>query len=306
MYDFEHYEEAYNIMDACKALKDNPKLILIAGGSDVLIKIREGKLAGCSLLSIHGIKELKGVQLDQQGTISIGPLTTFSEINQNPLIRRHLPILAAAVDQVGGPQIRNIGTIGGNICNGVTSADSASTLFVLNAKLEITQLAEDEQTDPYLLRQLLPIDKFYIGAGKVDLKPGQLLTGIKINKEDYQNYYGHYIKYAMRNAMDIATLGCAVSCRLNPMGTIVDDVRLAFGVAGPVPIRCPQAEACVKGKEIGPELLGLFSRQACQEVKPRDSWRASKAFRLQLVEELSQRALKQAIELAKAGGMLDA
>ena len=109
-------------------MKD-PSAVVICGGSDVLVKIREGKLAGCSLVSIHGIRELEGVSLEPDGTIVIGPATTFSHVTNDPLVEAHLPALGDAVDQAGGPQLRNIGTIGGNVCNGVTSADSASTLL---------------------------------------------------------------------------------------------------------------------------------------------------------------------------------
>ena len=108
-------------------------------------------------------------------------------------------MLGEAVDMVGGPQIRNIGTIGGNTCNGVTSADSASTLVAYDAIVELS--------GPEGVR-LVPIQSFYIKAGKVDLRPGEIETAILIPQASYRGYHGHYIKYAMRNAMDIATCGC--------------------------------------------------------------------------------------------------
>lgn len=118
MYDIEKYDQAVDVADAIRALENDPDAVVISGGSDVLIKIREGKLAGCSLVSIHGIKELEGVSLEPDGTIVIGPCTTFSHIANNEIIRRYVPMLGDAVDQAGGPQLRNIGTIGGNVCNG--------------------------------------------------------------------------------------------------------------------------------------------------------------------------------------------
>ncbi len=292
MYDIEKLYQAKDVPDAIAALTADPQAIVISGGSDVLIKIREGKLAGCSLVSIHGIKELEGVTMEEDGTIVIGPATTFSHVTYNDIIQKYLPMLGDAVDQVGGPQIRNIGTIGGNISNGVTSADSASTLFTMNAELEIT--------GPEGKRRL-PIAEYYKGPGRVDLKHGELLTQIRITKENYDRFYGHYIKYAMRNAMDIATLGCAVNCKLNAEKDRIEEVRLAFGVAGPVPMRCHAAEQAVVGAKVSAETLEIFSDAALTEVNPRTSWRASKEFRLQLVKELSQRALKQAIVLG--GGM---
>ncbi|MGL5675822.1 MAG: xanthine dehydrogenase subunit XdhB [Cellulosilyticaceae bacterium] len=288
MYDIGSLYEATTIPEALDLLTTHPDATLIAGGSDVLIKIHEVKMDGCTLVSIHGIKELEGVTLSPNGTLCIGPLTTFTTITNHPLIKQYIPMLGHAVDQIGGPQIRNVATIGGNISNGVTSADSASTLFTYNAKLEITGPNG---------KRILPIADYYKGPGKVDLALGEILTAILIEPQDYIGFHGHYIKYAMREAMDIATLGCAANCKIDLATHTLLDVRLAFGVAGPVPMRCPQTEAALKGDRLTQSLLTTAGALALLEVKPRDSWRASKAFRLQLVEELTKLALKEAISL---------
>ena len=137
MYDIEKYYQAKDVADCIRALREDPDAVIISGGSDVLIKIREGKMAGCSLVSIHGIPELEGISMEEDGTIVIGPATTFSHITNNDIIKKHIPILGNAVDQAGGPQLRNIGTIGGNVCNGVTSADSASLSLIHISKITI-------------------------------------------------------------------------------------------------------------------------------------------------------------------------
>lgn len=294
MFDIEKIHQAVSVEDAVKHLVNDPNSIIIAGGSDVLIKIRHGKLAGCSLVSINGLDELKGISMQDDGSIKIGPVTSFSHITKDPIIQKHIPVLGEAVDQVGGPQVRNIGTIGGNVSNGVTSADSASTLFALNAKIEITGPNG---------KKVIPISEYYVGPGKVNLKNGEMLTAIYITKENYENFAGHYIKYAMRNAMDIATLGCSVSCKLNAQKDTIEDVHIAYGVAGPIPMRCPKAEEAIKGMKISDEMFNTFGSIAKTEVNPRSSWRASKEFRLQLVEELSKRALKEAIK--KCGGVIN-
>lgn len=294
MFDIEKIYKATSIEDAIDYLVANPDSLIIAGGSDMLIKIREGKLAGCSLVSIYGLNELRGVSISNDGTIKIGSLTSFSQIVNNEIIQKYIPILGEAVDQVGGPQIRNIGTIGGNIANGVTSADSAPTLFALNARLEIKGSNGIREAS---------ISDFYLGPGKVDLKSDEVLTAIYITEDNYKSFSGHYIKYAMRNAMDIATLSCSVTCKLNENKDTIEEARLAFGVAGPVPMRCPKAEKAVLGMSINDELFKVFSSEALTEVKPRTSWRASKELRLQLVSELSKRALKKAIE--KSGGAIN-
>lgn len=293
MYDIEALYEATSVTNAIALMRQYPEAVIIAGGSDVLIKIREGKLAGCTLISIQKLDELRGVRMDDNGDLRILPLTSFSHITKHPLIQQHIPVLGQAVDQVGGPQIRNIGTIGGNTCNGVTSADSASTLVAYDAVMEIT--------GPNGVR-FVPITEFYIKPGQVALQPAELLTAILIKKESYEACYGHYIKYAMRNAMDIATLGCSVNVRLSPDKKTIQRIRVGYGVAGPVPMRAPGAEAAGNGRPVCADTIAAVGAAALTDVNPRTSWRASREFRLQLVEELCKRAATQAIVLA--GGVL--
>ena len=297
MYDIEKYYQAKDVEDAVRALEEDADAVVISGGSDVLIKIREGKLAGCSLVSIHGIPALEGVRMEADGTIVIGPATTFSHITYDPVIQKYIPALGWAVDQAGGPQIRNIGTIGGNVCNGVTSADSAALLFTLDAVLELT--------GPKGTREI-PVTEFYTGPGRTLREHAEILTAIKITRENYQGFYGHYTKYGKRNAMEIATLGCAVHVKLSADNMRISEFRLGFGVAAPTPIRCFKTEETVKGMAVtDPELYEKIQEGAVSEVTPRSSWRASREFRLQLVRELSVRTAKEAIEKA-SGGEADA
>ena len=295
MYDIGKFYQAADVEDAVRALVKDPEAVVISGGSDVLIKIREGKLAGCSLVSIHGIKELEGIGMEEDGTIVIGPATTFSHIANNDMIQKHIPMLGDAVDMAGGPQLRNIGTIGGNVCNGVTSADSASSLCCLDAVLVLE--------GPDGVREV-PISQWYTGPGRTVRNHDEVLTAIRIKKENYQGYGGHYIKYGKRSAMEIATLGCAVSVKLTEDKRYIQDLRLGYGVAAPTPIRCHKTEGAVKGMETGEALAQAVGKSALEEVNPRSSWRASREFRLQLVEELGRRAVKQAV--INAGGEWDA
>ena len=261
MYDIQSIYQATSVDDAIRALQADPSALVIAGGTDVLIKIREGKLAGCSLVSIHNLTgELSGVTLSSNGDVEIGPLTTFRGVTFSDVIRQTVPVLGEAADMAGGPQLRAAGTIGGNVCNGITSADTASTL--------------------------------------VALAPYELLVKIVIPRDNYAGYTGHYIKYAQRAAMDIATLGVSCLVKLTDDKKTVDDAALAFGVAGPVPMRAPSAEAAVRGLPIE-EAIAVIGKAALADVNPRTSWRASKEFRIQLIEELSPRALREA---ARKGG----
>lgn len=289
MYDIEALYEANSVSHAAALLLEHPDAQIIAGGSDVLIQMREGKLAGAKLVSIYGLNEMRGVRFEEDNTIRIGSLTSFSHITKNAIIQKHIHVLGEAVDMIGGPQIRNIGTIGGNTCNGVTSADSASTLFAWDAVVELTGKEGVRK---------IPIQEFYIKAGKVDIRPGELQTAILLPRKAYEGYTGHYIKYAMRNAMDIAALGCSVNVKLSKDKTRLEDVRIAYGVAGPVPMRAVHAEAAGNGQEISPEFIEKIGDTVLKDITPRDSWRASKAFREHIATVLCKRALKESIRLA--------
>ena len=291
MYDIKALYEAQSVQDAVQLRLEHPAAQIIAGGSDVLVQIREGRRAGAELISIYGLEELRGVQLDEDETLRIGSLTSFSHITRDPLIQQYCAVLGEAVDQVGSPQIRNIGTIGGNTCNGVTSADSASTLFAWDAIVELTGADGVRR---------VPISEFYIKAGTVDIRPDEIQTAILIPKTSYENTYGHYIKYGMRNAMEIATLGCSVNVRLSPDQQRIERCRIAYGVAGPIPMRAVSAEALVCGAKPSLALAESFSLAVINDINPRDSWRAAKAFRQHIAVEMAKRALIESVR--RAGG----
>lgn len=289
MYDIERYYQASSVADAVAALGRDGDAQLIAGGTDVLIQTREGRRAGCHLVSLHGLEELREIRVEEDGAIVIGSGCTFSEITNSPLLRPRINMLCQAVDQVGSPQIRNMGTIGGNVCNGVTSADSAPSLMALNAVMEL------QGPDG---KRLVPISDWYAGPGKTVRQHDEVLTAVRIAPENYQGYSGHYIKYGKREAMEISTLGCAVNLKLSADQTTVEDIRIAFGVAAPTPVRCPKTEALVTGRALSAELVKELGESVLTEINPRDSWRASRAFRLQIAREISRRAFLQAVQFA--------
>ena len=293
MYDMSALYQAESVQDAIRLRLEHPEAQIIAGGTDVLVQMREGKRAGKALISIQGCREMRGVSLDDQENLRIGSLTTFSHITADPLIQQYINVLGEAVDMVGGPQIRNAGTIGGNTCNGVTSADSASTLHAWDAVVELTG-PEGKRRQP--------IHDFYIKAGKVAIREGELQTAILIPKESYDRCFGHYIKYAMRNAMDIATLGTSVNVRLSPDGKTVERARVAFGVAGPVPLRAETAEKLAAGQPVSLELAEAFAQAVKEDINPRDSWRAARDFRMHIAVESAKRAFIESVKLA--GGEL--
>jgi xanthine dehydrogenase FAD-binding subunit len=292
MYDLINIMEPETMIEALKMLDSNPKLKIIAGGTDVLIRLHHGDMEEVELLSIRNIKSLKDITLLEDGTISIGSMTSFSDVFRSDIINKYIPVLAEAGVSMGGPQIRNMATIGGNICNGAVSADSAPTLFALNAVLKLESLNNT---------RIVPIQDFYAGPGKVKLLPGEILSALLISKDNYNNMGGNYIKFSNRKAMDIAMLGVSVVC--NPSGNKFNDLRIALGVAAPTPIRCTEAEDYARGKEINEETIKEIGKLALKSSNARDSWRGSKDYRQHLIVTLTQRAIKESIK--RAGGSIN-
>ena len=286
MYDIKEIKEAYSIEEAANYLKEDPELKIIAGGTDVLVKLREGSIESPKLLSIHLIDELSQISIDEEGSIEIGAMATFTHIADNPIIKENIDQLGKAVLTAGGPQLRNAATIGGNVCNAAPSADSAPILFCLDALVNIVS-TEGERT--------MPITDFYIGLGQVDLKPNEFVKSFTINKENYEGYSGKYFKYAMRNAMDIATSSCATMVKVDDEGKI-EKIKACYGVASTVPVRVYKAEEEFIGKKLDDENITAFAKLALEELSPRNSWRASKALRTQILYEICRRNLKESLE----------
>ena len=266
-------------------LAQDPQARLIAGGTDVLVRLREHKGEFRCLVDIHDLQELKDIRLEDDGTLFIGSGATFTDLMESAVIREKVPILAQAATTVAGPQIRNMATLGGNICNGAPSADGAAPLLVLEARAELRKAGSS---------RTVPLTEFYVGPMQVDLAQGEIMTGFSIKARDYQGWTGHYYKYAMRQAMDIATIGCAAACLVQ--GRTLAGLRLAYIVAGPTPRRCFKTEQACLGAALEPGLLEKISGLVLQDLAPRDSWRAAKDFREHIIQTLAQRVVARALE----------
>ena len=282
MFDINELKEAETLEEALKLLNENNNFKIICGGTDILIKLRHGKMESVNLLSIRNIDCLKGIKLLEDNTISIGAVTNFSEIFRNEIINEKIPILSEAAVSMGGPQIRNIATIGGNICNGAVSADSVPALFALNALLKLKSVNGE---------RIVEIRDFYNGPGKVKIDKNEILTEVLIKEKEYINKQGKYIKFTNRNALDISMLGVAIVCEENK-GEI-NDLRIALGVAAPIPLRCIKAEAYGIGKKYSESVINNIATIAMNESSPRNSWRGSKDYRLHLIKTLIKKIMKE-------------
>jgi xanthine dehydrogenase FAD-binding subunit len=284
MFDLDSYHKANTVEEAVALLSQNPKAIPIAGGTDVLVRLHQRHSDYRHLVDIHDVAELKEIVMTPDGTIMVGSGATFTDLMESRIITDNIPVLSEGASWVGGPQIRNMATVGGNICNGVPSADSAAPLLVLNAVAVLKGPQGERQ---------LPLHEFYQGPGRVDRQPAEIMTVLQIAPNDYRGWSARYYKYAMRDAMDIATIGCAAACTLK--GTGISELRLAFTVAGPTPLRCWKTEEKARGAAADQSLMQLIRDSVLDDLRPRDSWRAPKAFREHIIKTLAERVLQKAL-----------
>lgn len=288
MYDINEILEPKTLEKALELLSEHDNLTVIAGGTDVLVKLHEERFNSLNLISIRNIEGLNEIKVIENGSIEIGAMATFSEIFRDDIVNKNIPILAEAAVSMGGPQIRNMATIGGNICNGAVSGDSAPSLFALNSKLRLKSKNDE---------RIVKIKDFYIGSGRVGIRKDEILISIIIEKKDYENKYGNYIKFASRNAMDIALMGVAVLVEVK--NKKFEDLRIALGVSGPTPIICEIAEAEGKHMKVTDENIRLIGNLALKSSKAIDFWNASKEFKEHLIQELTYRGLKESVKRAE-------
>ena len=262
--------EPCNLKDALNYIDIN-KVEIISGGTDILVDLRNGKLKNKKLISIHELKELKYIY-KIKNEIIISSATTFTEIIESKIIEENIPYFAEALKLIAGPQIRNMGTIGGNICNGITSADSVPMLLSMDAKLEIVSSNS---------KRIINITDFYKDFKVIDLKPNELLKSIIIDFNKIKDYKGHYVKNAKRKSMDIALVSSAVLLKTH--NNRIKDIKISIGVAAPIPIRCYKTEDKLKGELICEKLEEKIREYITREISTRDTWKASKEYREELL-----------------------
>ena len=276
------------LRDELEMMSDRPEAIPLAGGTDLLVQMKEEHRPVQVLLSLKRVPEVH--QFAQNGTLTFGSAVTVGQIAANRQIQRDYAALAIGAGLIGSVQIRNMATVGGNLCNAAPSADTAPPLLVLGAQAVIAS-SRGERT--------IPLEEFFLGPGQTVLQPGELLKEIVVSKPP-RGSGSFYIRHIPRARMDIAVVGVAAAIRLNVDGTIID-ARLALGAVASVPMRATAAETLLRGHSLSDELLQEVGATAAQEAKPIDDLRASAEYRRHLVNVLTQRALRSAFAKASKG-----
>lgn len=271
MINFE-YGRPSSLMETASLLRNNPGAILFAGGTDVLVQIKQRAIRPPLLIDLKGIPGLSDISPVGEQGLHIGAMATLSSLAESELIRIRHPVIAQAAATMACLQVRNRGTVGGNLANASPSADTAPPLMVLDAELEIFTGDETRK---------VPIHKFFTGPGETVLEEGEILSGILVPDVRRRAFY---IKHTLREAMDIAAVGVCLSRREDED----PDPRLVLGAVAPTPLRVPEAEALLaEGK------VTEACEAAASAARPIDDVRSSADYRRTVIYPLVERAYQE-------------
>jgi CO/xanthine dehydrogenase FAD-binding subunit len=260
--------------------ENEPAAALYAGGTDLLVKMRRGAVSPFALICLERLEELQGV--DKEGDfIRIGACTTHAHLQESPLVQKHLPILARALEVLGSPLIRNMGTIGGNICTASPAGDTLPPLYALDAEVELCRQDGVRR---------VTVKDFLVGPGQIRLGQGEVLTAVWVPQADGYNLQ-HYEKVGQRNALACSIASLAALVCLSSAG-LVEKVRLAWGSVGPTIVTCPAAEKALVGERLTLKTLQQAAALVRQTVSPISDLQADAAYRRTLAGNLLLRLLE--------------
>jgi len=278
MYAQYHYACPRSLSAALRLLTSDPLATPYCGGTDVLVKLRSGRIKASMLVDMKGLVELGGIT-ESADTLSIGATCSFSQISRSPLIRRWAGSLADAADAVGSVQIRNQASLAGNICTASPAGDGLTAAWGLSADLLLR--------GPYGER-LLPLSDFISGPGRTALLPGEIISRILIAKQQWDAQF--FFKNGRRKALAISVVNGVVALAFDGRGR-VERCRVAIGSCGPTPLRISRAEAALTGRQINENLADEVAHIVAAEVRPISDLRAGADYRAYLAGQQVKRHL---------------
>jgi carbon-monoxide dehydrogenase medium subunit len=266
---------------------------VIAGGTDLVLSMKKKNVLPRQVISLHNLKELDFVRT-QGAEIHIGALTRHADLAVDPLLKDHFPILCEAVGLIGSWQIRNVGTIGGNICTASPAADSVPALLVLDAQLIVASKSQEKK---------IPLDSFFTGPGETVLEPGYILKEIVIALSE-QRSAGCYLKLRRRKAVDVSLASVAFQAETASNGKTLAKVGIALGGVAPTPVRVPEAEAIMVGLTLDEAVtkISKCARMAVQAARPIDDVRATASYRRTIVSVFLHQGAQKVLQTLKNGG----
>jgi carbon-monoxide dehydrogenase medium subunit len=273
--------------DNSKIENQKSKIQLMAGGSDLMIKMKKGLTAPKTIVNIKRLPELRDLAYAEQNGLRLGALTTLGELTRSPLIRQHYPCLAETATLMASRQIRNFATVGGNLCNASPSADTAPPLIAFGATAHL--VGSQGERD-------LPLEDFFVGPGQTALAPGELLQWIDVPPPGGQTVY---IKHTPRAFMDISLVGVCVHLKMD--GPRCQLARIVLGAVAPTPMRARHAEASLIDQTLTPERIERAAKLAAAESEPITDVGGSAWYRRRMVEVATRRNLQSILDLGLNG-----
>lgn len=263
---------------------------ILAGGTDLVPKLRAGLADVQHVVSLNRVPGLNRITFQEDDGLVIGAGARLSDVASHPEVRKHYPGLAHACSVMATTQIRNMGTVVGNIVNAAPSADTAAPLLAYEAAVILVERGG---------RRHVPLTEFFTGPGLTIIEPMEILEAIRVPSPP-QRSGSAYLRLSARSKVDIAGVGVAGFLALDMDGVIIK-ARLALSSVAPTPVRCPEAEAMLDGQKPEPGLLMRAAAACVRASKPIDDVRATAAYRRKMVQVLAQRVIMQCYEMATGG-----
>ncbi len=274
--------EPTSVGDACQILRQHPTAKVIAGGTDLLVNLKRKVLAADLLVSLGRVPGMNDGNL-AGGEVVFGPLMTVATLAESPEIRKSFPVLSMAAGKLGSMQIRNRATIGGNICTARPAGDTIGALVAYGAIAQISG-PSGQRTESFAT--------LFKGPGKTSLKADEILTGVSI-KKPVGDSRGSYVKYTIRNAMEIALV--SVTTLLTMERGTCTSARVVLGAVAPTFVRCQVTEAFLVGKKINEETAEKAGKLVIDACSPITDLRATADYRTSLVQTLVKRSLLESV-----------
>jgi carbon-monoxide dehydrogenase medium subunit len=283
---FEFYEpntidEAIQIL-----LKNGVQAKLMAGGVDLILKMRLRKIAPASVISLQKIPGLNFINKDNKDGLRFGAMTTLRQVELSPVVQKYWPLLHEAIHQISSIQVKEMATVIGNLCVATPASDIAPVLYVLGANVKIMGSSQE---------RVLPIENLFVEIGKTCLKPDEVVTEIFV--PSVLAGTGCCFMKLVKTKDDIAKVNVATAVTI--ADGICVDARIALGSVAPTPIRASKAEEVLKGKRLNNEIIGNAAKAAAESVRPITDVRSTAEYRKEMVKVLVEDSLVKAVAKSK-------
>jgi carbon-monoxide dehydrogenase medium subunit len=288
--DFTYLRPA-NLQEALGLLAEHRgKAKVLCGGTDLMLFLQDGVFAPDYVIDVRNLTELNALEFHAASGLTLGAATPLRQIETSPLVLERYPHLAQGAREIGSVQIRNLGSAGGNVCTATPSADIAPALVSLEATARVAS-SRGERT--------VPMEQFFTGVRKTVLEPDELLISFQIPAPPPRSS-GAYVKLDTRPQMDLAIVGVAVTLALAPGDSRIKRAAICLGAVAPTPIRAREAEEILTSGPLTDDLLATAGQAAAKAARPISDVRASADYRREQCDLMTRRAVRLAVERAKA------